>query len=106
MVNVNLYHVTKFSNNLSFIVHDFYLKIVVLRHFFHKNCFGQFLSAYFLFWEILNLKNPVCRLPAVILNLCIDRHVSTANCRSSSGDILLFIHIIHDEQGQDMFFTF
>ena len=54
-VNVNLYHMTKFSNNLSFIVHDFYLKIVVLRHFFHKNCFGQFLSAYFLFWEILNL---------------------------------------------------
>lgn len=53
-----------------------------------------------------NLKNPVCRLPAVILNLCIDRHVSTANCRSSSGDILLFIHITHDEQGQDMFFTF
>ena len=39
--------------------------------FFHKNRFGQFLSAYFLFWEILNLKNPVCRLPAVILNFFI-----------------------------------
>ena len=40
--------------------------------FIHKKCCGQFVSAYFLFWEILNLNMPfaVCRLPfAVNLNL-------------------------------------
>ena len=48
--NVNLYHVT-------FTVYYFYSKISIWRaSFIHKNCPGHFLSAYFLLWEILNLR--------------------------------------------------
>ena len=91
----------------------FNLKVSSFTPFFsHKNRFGQFLSAYFLFCEILNLKNPVCRLPFAGRDskfLYFDRHVSTANCRSSSGDIYslytsstmnkdrtCFLHFKHD----------
>ena len=52
--NVNLYHVSKFSL--------FFVYCLLLLHnnkwfyasFIHKNRSGLFLSAYFLFWEILH----------------------------------------------------
>ena len=52
--NVNLYHVTEFPPLLSFTVYYFHSKISYAS-FIHKNCSGQLLSAYFLFWQILNL---------------------------------------------------
>ena len=54
--NANLYHVTKFPLYFSFTVHYFYTWISSFTQFcIHKNRFEPFLSAHFLFWEILNL---------------------------------------------------
>ena len=54
--NANLCLVTKFPLYLSFTVHYFYTYISSFMQFLmHTNCFELFLSAHFLFWEILNL---------------------------------------------------
>ena len=60
---MNLYCVTKFSLYLSLTVLCLYKKFSVSLYFIYKNCFGMFLSAYFLFLEILNfnLLFAVCR---------------------------------------------
>ena len=50
---------------LPFTVHYFYTQISSFtQYFIHMNCFEQFLSVYFLFWEILNLNLTfaVCRI--------------------------------------------
>ena len=44
--DVNLYHVTKFFPYFPFTLYFSYTKI---SSFIHKNCFGKFFSAYFLF---------------------------------------------------------
>ena len=55
--NASLYHVTKIPLYLSITVHYFNTWISSYTQFFiHKNCFELFLSAHFLFWEILHLK--------------------------------------------------
>ena len=44
MANMNLYHVTKFSHYLSFVIHYFYPKNKYFYVIFiHKNCFELFL---------------------------------------------------------------
>ena len=59
-----LYHMTKFFLfqvfNCSLLLQK---NFSVSHYFIYKNCFGLFLSAYFLFLEILNLNLPfaVCR---------------------------------------------
>ena len=71
---MNLYRVTKFSLYLSSIVLCFYKKLSVPRDFIYKNYFALFLSAYFLFLEILNLNLPfaVCRkLDSINLSIVV-----------------------------------
>ena len=57
MANVNLYHPR--DQVFPLIVSYFFLLLLKNKSFhasfIHKNCSGQFLSAYFRFWEILNL---------------------------------------------------
>ena len=65
MAKANLYHVTKFPHYVSFTVHYFYTQISSFKQLFiHKNCFELFLSAHFLFCEILNLNLTfaICRI--------------------------------------------
>ena len=61
--NVNWYHMTKFCPELSLTVYYFYKNKQFHTRFIQRNCSGQLLSAYFLFWEILNfnLTFVVCR---------------------------------------------
>ena len=49
-------------------------KLVVSRNFIHKNCFELFLSAHFLFWEILNLNVSNVRLT---FGVCCIREAKT-----------------------------
>ena len=69
--NVNLYHVTKFSNYLSFTVHYNCTKIGKIHaNSMHKNCFKLFLSAYFSFWKFLNM-NLTFAVHACLISLMI-----------------------------------
>ena len=60
---MNLYHVTTFSLYLPLTVLWLPKTFSVSHYFIYNNCFRLFLSAYFLFLEILNLNLPfaVCR---------------------------------------------
>ena len=50
---------------------NFYKKKKVVSRDHYKNCFGLFLSAIFLFREILNLNVPIAFVVSMILNLSI-----------------------------------
>ena len=64
-----------FSLNMSLTVLNFFKKKKtekkVVSRYQDKNCFGLFLSAIFLFREILNLNVPIAFVVSMILNLSI-----------------------------------
>ena len=56
MADVDLYHITKFSPDFRLLFIASTQKRVVYVSFNDRNHSGLFLSHYFLFWEILNLR--------------------------------------------------